>query len=132
MASAVLDASAVLALLKGEPGTAEVKRHVPGAAISAVNLAEVVAKLSEAGMSRSAVGSTLATLGAEILPCDEARAISIGMLRAQTRDRGLSLGDRACLALAQELSLPALTADQAWTQLDLGVAVQLIRDREPR
>ena len=125
--SVVLDASAALALLKHEPGGDAVRAHVPGAAISAVNVAEVVDKLSATGLDEDKVREFVFTLGAEIVPFDEEFAFATGMLRPLTRHAGLSLGDRACLALAKRLVLPALTADRSWTALDVGVEVRLIR-----
>ena len=68
-----------------------------------------------------------AELGLFVTPLDEPTATRVGALREATRPRGLSLGDRACIALAEKLGLPALTADHAWADLDLGVEVVLIR-----
>lgn len=127
MGSVVLDASAALALLKHEPGGDIVRAHIPGAAISAVNAAEVVEKLAATGLNEIEVRVFVSTLGAEIVPFDETFAFMTGMLRPRTRHAGLSLGDRACLALAQARGIPALTADRSWAQLDLEIEVQLIR-----
>jgi len=126
--SVVLDASAALALLKGESGAEAVKRHIPGAVISAVNLAEVAGRLAAAGMKEGPIRAAVATLGLEIAPCEESRAIAIGLLYPATRQHGLSLGDRACLALAQERKLPAVTADRAWKSLAIDVEILLIRN----
>lgn len=123
----VLDASAVLALLHGEPGGDEVARHIPRARISAVNLAEVVAKLVEAGMPGDAVRLALAHLDLVVVPLDEVSAHLAGSLRPATRHRGLSLGDRACLALGATLRCPVLTTDRAWLDLDVGVEVRVVR-----
>lgn len=128
MSSVVLDASAALALLKGEAGADVVKRHIPGAAISAVNLAEVAGRLAAAGMKEGQIRATLATLGLDVVPCEESRAIAVGLLYPSTRRQGLSLGDRACLALARERKLPALTADKAWKSFAIDIEIQLIRD----
>lgn len=127
MTGAVLDSSAVLALLRNEHGAAQVKSFLPGAVMSAVNVAEVVTKLIDAGMDEDAIQVALAIIGAAIEPCERERAIAIGKMRPGTRTRGLSLGDRACLALARELGVPAVTADRAWIGLDVGVNVQLVR-----
>ncbi len=128
MSSAVLDASAVLALLQSEPGAAVVQAAVTtGAAISAVNLAEVVGKLADAGVPSAGIRAALAGLGLEIVPLDAALAERVGLLRPATRTAGLSLGDRACLALAEHRGLPALTTERAWVGLVGGIVVQPIR-----
>jgi ribonuclease VapC len=130
MSNWVLDASALLAVLHQEPGSEEVAAMLSEAAISSVNLSEVVAKLIEVGLS--AVESRRATefLGLEVISFDQSQAYKAGLLRKSTRSLGLSLGDRACLALAQSLNLPAITADRAWLQLSrLGISleIQLLR-----
>ena len=98
-----------------------------GAAISAVNLCEVVAKLAEAGSVEADIRAVLATIPLEAVDFDVELAYRAGLLRPLTRHAGLSLGDRACLALAARLGLPALTGDRAWAALQLGVTVQVIR-----
>lgn len=129
----VLDASAVLAYLQGEAGAERVATALTqGTAISAVNWAEVLSKLSERGKSPQQVSVQLRALGLldqaiQIYPVDEALALMIAELLPSTRTAGLSLGDRACLALALKLNLPALTADKAWSKVSAGVMVQLIR-----
>ena len=128
MSSAVLDASAVLALVKAEPGWEEIADAVTaGAAISAVNLSEVVAKLAESGQTEAAIRAALGRLGLEVSDFDEEQAYRAGQLRPLTRAAGLSLGDRACLALAARLDLPALTTDRTWQGLPVGVSVRVIR-----
>jgi ribonuclease VapC len=93
----------------------------------AVNLSEIVAKLAERGASLSLVRSALARYGLEIMPFDEDLAERAGALRVKTRDFGLSLGERACLALAERERLPVLTADHMWTELDLSLDVRVLR-----
>lgn len=127
MSRVVLDASALLALLNGEPGHEVVADNLPGSLISAVNLSEVVAKLVEAGMPDDAVRSALGDLGIEIRAFDSEAAYLTGVLRIQTRKLGLSLGDRACVALGLQLSSPVLTADRNWKELDIGAEVRAIR-----
>jgi ribonuclease VapC len=128
MKRGVLDASALLALLNGESGSEHVAGViVDGAAISAVNLAEVVTKLSEIGMPEALIHEVLDSLGLEIIDFDFEQAYQVGLLRPLTRHAGLSLGDRACLALAKQLGLPALTTDRIWERLAIGVIVQIIR-----
>jgi len=123
----VLDASALLALLQAESGSDEVARVLPRAALSSVNLSEVVARLVENGMPEAEVQEALDDLGYTIYPFDRELAFLAGHLRPATKSQGLSLGDRACLALGLRLSLPVLTADRAWKDLPLDVEVRLLR-----
>ena len=123
----VLDASAVLALLNGEPGTAMVIEALPGATINAVNVSEVVARLAEGGMPGPPIQEAIDGLRLDIVPFDAELALAAGLLRPLTRSAGLSLGDRACLALGMRLQLPVLTADRTWSGLDLDVGVKVIR-----
>jgi PIN domain nuclease of toxin-antitoxin system len=123
-----LDASAVLALLNQEPGSAHVARHIAaGAAISAVNLAEVIGKLADAGAPEPVIQASLDALGLDVIAYGSALAHQTGMLRPLTRQAGLSLGDRACLAHAEHLGLPAVTSERAWTGLIGGITVLVIR-----
>lgn len=125
---AVLDASALLALLDGEPGQEVVAPLVPGAVLGSVNLAEVVGKLAERGMPEAEIREGLKGLALEVHPADEALAYAICALRPATREHGLSLGDRACQALAATLGLPVYTADRTWSKINLGIEVRLIRE----
>ena len=128
MSDAVLDSSALLALLNSEPGEDVVAQAISrGAAIGAVNLAEVIAKLAEVGLPEAAIHGALDPLGLTLVDFDADLAYRAGLLRPLTRSAGLSLGDRVCLALAQRLSLPAITADRNWASLALGITVTLIR-----
>lgn len=128
MSQFVLDASAVLALLGRERGGEEVERAIAvGAAISAVNIAEIVSKLNDAGMPEAAIGQVVDLLGLEIVDFDQALAHQTGMLYSHTKPMGLSLGDRACLALARVRNVPALTTDRVWEKLQVDVTIQLIR-----
>ena len=128
MSNVVLDASAVLAVLNGEPGAEAVWDCLPGAHLSAVNAAEVAAKLVDGGIGAEEAGQTLTRLGARVAPFEEVDVVPAARIRAATRAAGLSLGDRACLALARRLGLPALTADRQWRDLQVDVEVRLIRD----
>lgn len=122
--SAVLDSSAVLALLFGEPGAERVKRTLPGALLSAVNFAEIVTKLCERGMPQDQARFAIEAIGVEVVDFGIDQACVTGELRNRTRSAGLSLGDRACLALAQQQNLPAITADTAWAQIpELNVVI---------
>ena len=125
----VLDASALLCLLNGEPGAERVAAVLPRAVISAVNLAEVATKLNDLGADADEARALLAPLHLVVVPLDEDMALAVGALRAATRAHGLSLGDRACLALATLRGAMALTADKAWKDAgeSVGVAVELLR-----
>ncbi len=127
MAEIVVDTSAVLALLQDEPGAARVQAALPAAAMSGANYAELISKLIEKGSPASEATASAADLGLAVFPLDVAAAITVGAMHETTRGRGISLGDRACLALGAQLALPVLTADRAWAELDLGVEVVLIR-----
>jgi ribonuclease VapC len=123
---AVLDSSAVLALLLAEPGADKVRMALPGALLSTVNFAEVVTKLCERGMPADQARIAIETIGAEVVDFGIDQACITGDLRDSTRSAGLSLGDRACLALARQRNLPAITADTAWGSLP-GFDVIVIR-----
>lgn len=127
MKETVLDATALLALLQEEPGAESVAEAIPQSAVSAINLAEVVGKLVDSGMPEEAVRTALSSLGIEVIPFDEDMAYRTGLLRPLTNPYGLSLGDRACLALGQRLGRPVLTADRVWASLKIGVKVRVIR-----
>ena len=123
----MLDASALLALLLGEPGSEAVYAVLPQSRISSVNLSEVVSKLGERGVPDDVIASSIAAVGLGVVPFDRAQAMHAGFLRGTTRHAGLSLGDRACLAAAAVSGAIALTTDRAWTMLDLDIAVELAR-----
>lgn len=127
MAEVVLDASALLALLNDEPGAEVVAAAISGSAISAINLSEVVAKLSDAGMPEWAIRQAIQGFRLDVLSFDQEQAYEAGLLRTATRDAGLSLGDRGCLTLARRLGVPALTADRTWQELSLGAVIRVIR-----
>ena len=123
----VLDASALLYLLRDEPGSEAVTAVMPNAVISVVNLSEAVAKLAEVGMNAADIDQTLAPLQLKVLAFDQDAAIAAGLLRPATRSVGLSFGDRACIALANKLGREAVTTDRAWARLDVGVVIKLAR-----
>ncbi|HZZ86763.1 MAG TPA: type II toxin-antitoxin system VapC family toxin [Caulobacteraceae bacterium] len=127
MTEVVLDSSAVLADLRGEPGAEVVRAAPPTSYLSAVNLAEIITKLIETGTPPDVAGQIAEELGYEVMVADQARAAAAGKLHAKTRRTGVSLGDRFCLALALELGVPALTGDRRWKALDLAVEITLIR-----
>jgi ribonuclease VapC len=127
VASVVLDSSAILAVLNAEPGAQVVAAALNHALISAVNYAEVVGKLIERGSSYALALSALTAIALNVADFDLALAQRAGELRAETRKRGLSLGDRACLSLAEREGIPAITADRSWVGAVSGVEVQLFR-----
>jgi PIN domain nuclease of toxin-antitoxin system len=123
----VLDASAVLAVLNGEPGEKKVIPLLTESAVSSVNLTEVAAKLLEAGMDEASAQIAVSVLGiGKIVDFSEELAWETARLRPLTKQYGLSLGDRACLALARKLNVPAVTADKEWSKFKL-CQVTLIR-----
>ncbi len=129
MPRSLLDASALLALIQSEQGAEAVSNALSlGAAMSAVNVEEVAARLHHQGWSERDIASSLGVLGIEFLPFNAETALASGALRPATASAGLGLGDRACLATAAIQGLPVLTADRAWLELEqLGVEVRTIR-----
>jgi PIN domain nuclease of toxin-antitoxin system len=126
--SFVLDASALLALMLDEPGRDRVEAALTaGAIISAVNFAEVVSRLVDYGLSDERVAHDIEQLDLDIVSLDAETAWAAGLLRRPTRTIGLSLGDRACLALGAATGLAVLTADRTWSGLGLDLEVSLIR-----
>lgn len=124
---AVLDASALLALINAEPGAERVAQALEsGALVSAVNLSEVLAKLVDHGMPEHEAMEVVMSLELEVIAFDLAAASQAAWLRPVTRPLGLSFGDRACLALAQTRQLRVLTADRPWAKLDIGVPIELV------
>ncbi len=127
MAKFVLDASALLAYIHGEPGADRVKSVLDEAMVSAVNLAEAVTKLVSTTGSTERALQLVDEVEVDIVDFDQTLAQQTGALVALTRSRGLSLGDRACLALARRENAAALTADSAWTKLNIGIEIRFIR-----
>ena len=122
-----LDASALLAFLFQEPGQDYVADRLDQSCMSSVNLCEVLGRFSRDGHDTGAVLNRLLASPIEFVSFGEADASSTAALVPATREYGLSLGDRACLALAQHRGIPAVTADAVWGQLSLGIKVELIR-----
>ena len=123
----VADASAILAALKNEPFGEVDPRELVGVAISAVNLCEVLSKLQDDGLSEAQADAAVSAMDLSVVAFDEPQARAAARLRPLTRHAGLSLGDRACLALGLRLDSTVITADRAWASLDTGVEVVLIR-----
>lgn len=123
----VLDASALLSFLQDEPGSHQVEAVLPEAVICSVNWSEVVQKTVAAGVDVNGVREDLEALGLKILPFSAEEAELAGRLWQQTKQAGLSLGDRACLSTGIRMNACVLTADQIWAALNLPVTVQSIR-----
>jgi len=133
VSSAVLDASAFLAYLRDEPGADVVADAIAdGASISTVNLGEVFSRVADrdadpADLARQMTDRGLLDGAITVEEFTSVDAVEVGRLRPLTREHGLSLGDRACLALARRLALPAVTADTVWSKLDLELTLRQIR-----
>ena len=127
MSDYVIDASAMLALIKNEPGAEYVRERIARSLASTVNLAEVGAVLSDRGLADDEIQAVTIKLGVKSVPFDLNQAQISAELRRVTRSMGLSLGDRACLALAKSTALPALTADRTWLEIGLDVEIDVIR-----
>jgi PIN domain nuclease of toxin-antitoxin system len=128
----VLDGSALIALVHGEPGSETVRAAIGASVVSAVNLSETIAKLVRAGGEPGLVERYLRGLQLEIVPWDEELAWESRDLCSLAWTHGISLADRACLALARHLRLAAITSDAAWKHLDVGVRVVLFRESKRR
>lgn len=127
MTEFVLDASAILAVLRKEPGADTVVPHLNSARVSTVNCAEVLAKALDAGIDVHTTQRIFDELGIERVPFDDRQAAVTARLRALTKTIGLSLGDRACLALATVANLPVLTCDRKWKDAGLKLDIRLVR-----
>jgi PIN domain nuclease of toxin-antitoxin system len=123
----VADASAILAALKQERFDKVDPRRLVGATISAVNVCEILSKLHDDGLSDAQADAAIAAMDLRIVPFDEPQARIAARLRSATHHVGLSLGDRACLALGDRLGYPVVTADRVWASLNLGIEVAVIR-----
>ncbi len=123
----LLDASAVLAVAGDEPGAAVVTGRPGRAVMSAVNVAEVYARLLRAGVSHAEIDLGVSSLVAEVIAFDRPQAEAAAALHARTRHLGLSLADVACLALGAALGLPVLTADREWAKVEGVGLVEVIR-----
>jgi ribonuclease VapC len=126
MTAIVLDASALLAMLRGEAGGAMVAGAIADARMSAVNFAEVVSHFIHVGMPPDEVDAMLAPLPLIVVEADAALATKAGRLRRATAEAGLSLGDRFCLALAARDGLPAWTADLQWRRIAKKIDAEIL------
>ena len=123
----VLDASAILALLQREPGSDRVAEIMSGAFVGAVNYSEFLAKLSDKGVRKDDRQTIADALTCEVVDFTASQAETAAALRVHSRPAGLSFADRACLALALSKGATAVTADRAWSKVDLGVDIEVIR-----
>ena len=128
MSRIVLDASVLLAILNGEPGAEKLTPQLLENAISStVNLAEVQGKLVKRGIDPDDAWEATLSPIREAAPFTPQQAKTAGSLIAQSSALGLSLGDRACLALAIALKAPVYTADRLWKNLKLGIRIHVVR-----
>jgi ribonuclease VapC len=124
----VLDASAFLAFANGEPGAEKVQPVLPQAVLSTVNSCEIMSKLVRKGMTLARAGEYVRQFVSEVIPFDFEQASIAAGLEEVGRPLGLSLGDRACLALGKRLNVQVLTAERSWAKLEIGIPIELIRD----
>ncbi|MFJ7441709.1 PIN domain-containing protein [Methylorubrum thiocyanatum] len=128
MSSVVFDTSAVIALLRGEPGAALVASRVGQAAMSAVNLQELVKALILRGVTLSVIEEMVQELRLDLHAHDREAAFAAARLTEATRHHGSGLGDRTCMALAIKLGVPVLTTDRAWAKLTIpDLTVEVVR-----
>lgn len=122
----LLDTSAIIALLKKEPGYETIANIIASSAISSVNLSELVAVLARGGVSEQDIDQIITDLIPEIIPFCENISIKSGKLAKLTEKYGLSLGDRACLSTAEYYNMNIYTADKIWAELSQLVAANII------
>ncbi len=127
MSAIVFDSSVLIAILHQEPGSEVGEQSLNEALISTVNLAEVATYLVRNSVPPETINEALAVFPIEVVPFDREQGLIAGCLYPACKSLGLSLGDRACLALAKSKSLPVLTADKAWLELGVDVSVKSIR-----
>ncbi|GAC1574746.1 MAG: PIN domain-containing protein [Sphingomicrobium sp.] len=126
MTSAVLDSSAVIALLKGERGGAKVASVIGESALGVFNQAEIVSHFIHLGAPIDEIRMMLGALPITVIEADEELAWDAGAMRAITSKVGLSLGDRFCLALARRMNVPAYTADRVWKEVETEIAIKVV------
>lgn len=123
----VIDASAILAMLKGEEGSDIVMQYLSHGLVSSVNLSEAATILIRDGMPKKETENILCEITHKIVEFTKEQAFIAAELYTKTHQKGLSFGDRACISLAQIKKLPVLTADKTWSKLKLPIKVELIR-----
>ena len=128
MNKCILDSSALLALFNSEKGWEKVEELLPLSIMSTVNTAEVVAELDKKlGVSSNQSKEMVLASINKIVPLDFEQSVEVGRLRKETEKFGLSLGDRACIALGLTTGYTIYTADKAWANLRLNCNIVLIR-----
>jgi PIN domain nuclease of toxin-antitoxin system len=123
----VYDSSALLAIILGEPGADVASANIANAMVSSVNLAETFSRAEDKGIPMDKTERFLMGKEVQFVDFDSDLARVVGTMRTKTRSRGLSLGDRACIALALRERATIVTADRVWAELDLPCKVELIR-----
>jgi PIN domain nuclease of toxin-antitoxin system len=123
----VYDSSALLAIILGEPGADIANANIANAMVSSVNLAEIFSRAEDKGIPVDKTEQFLVGKGVQFVDFDAKLARTVGTLRAKSRSRGLSIGDRACIALALRERATIITADRVWAELDLPCPIELIR-----
>ena len=116
-------------MIQKEPGAEKAEKLFREAVISSVNLAEVCGRLHDAGVDDEKIDAILTGVSMPVVNFTELHAREAGRLRPVTRSSGLSLGDRACLALARSFEVPAVTADRQWEKIEEPAGVEIIRIR---
>ncbi|HUF46143.1 MAG TPA: type II toxin-antitoxin system VapC family toxin [Aestuariivirgaceae bacterium] len=127
MAEAVLDASAILALVRQESGADVVGQIIARSIVSTVNASEAVAKLVQKGVEPETAEEIIFGLPFQTVDFDREMAAAAGRMWLRGSKAGLSFGDRACLALAEGSGLPAITTDQQWRRFMTAVEIRYIR-----
>jgi PIN domain nuclease of toxin-antitoxin system len=128
MSKVVLDASALLALIKNEKGSVKVEQTLGNIVMSSVNVSEVASKLLDSGIPEEECMAMIEPFVSCIISFDDDQIFLTATLKKFTKQQGLSLGDRACIALGIQLSVPIYTADKAWLECNIPNAeIVLIR-----
>ncbi len=128
MKRVVMDASALIAFLRVEPGAEVAVKYMLRASMSAVNLSEVLETCVHKELAVNKVLALLKNWRIEIVPFDTEQATIAAEIKWQTGESTLSLAERACLALARSRGIPVLTSNREWSKLDLGIEVIQIRE----
>jgi PIN domain nuclease of toxin-antitoxin system len=124
--NSLLDTSALIALLKKEPGHEVIADIIAGSSISSVNLSEFIAVLTRSGVSESDIDEIITDLMPQIIPFCENISIKTGKLSKLTQEYGLSLGDRACIATGDYYKMVIYTTDKIWAKLNNVVSTEII------
>lgn len=127
MTKVILDASAILAILLEEPGAAVARASLPGALCTTVNLTEIMTRCADKDIPSEIAEHLMAMHGVQYIDFNMELALLAASLCPATRSKGLSLGDRACLALAIREDGTAITTDRSWADLDVGCKIEVIR-----